>query len=232
MVSRDELEQILDRLMEEEAVKFLMTVPGAAHLTDESQPLDEPYYIRHRIETIKRIRLTAKIDALALARMIEEDYGAAREWSRYAAQELNHDLLYLADLRHHGYSDEQISAMEPLEATREMVKYLEEGVERVGAIAAVAYSVFVEWNSARYSRKAVAKAQVHFSPDSVKGSSAHVSIDDDLDHYGIMVNIAHRLLLFHRDEAVLLSLIRRIASHFRDYFSELHATARTPAMIS
>lgn len=222
MISRHELDERLERVMECEAEEFLRAVPGAAHLTDESQPLDERYYLRHRIETVNRIRLTAKIDALALARMIEEDYESAREWSTYTAQELSHDQLYLADLRKHGISDQQVAATDPLPATREMVDWLAASVQRFGSIAAVAYSIFVEWNSARYSRKAVAKAEAHFAPEFVKGSKAHVAIDDDLDHYSIMVDIAHRLLAEQSDPSVLVSLLQQIATYFRTYFAELY----------
>jgi hypothetical protein len=222
MISRHELEQVLDKVMEEESEKFFKTVPHAAHLTDESGALDEGYYLRHRVETVKRIRLTAKTDALALAKMIDEDYEAAREWSEYTAEELSHDRLYLADLRKHGYTDAQVNAAELFPATSAMLRYLETSIDRVGSIAAVSYSVFVEWNSDRYSRKAVAKAETHFSPEFVKGSKAHVGIDDDLDHYALMVNVAHRLLARHGDETVLVDLIRQIASHFRNYFTQLH----------
>ena len=149
MISRHELEQVLDRVMEEESEKFFKAVPQSGHLTEESGPLDENYYIRHRIETVKRIRLTAKTDALALARMIDENYEAARDWSTYTAEELSHDRLYLADLRKHGYTDGQVIATEPFGATSAMLRYLETSIERVGSIAAVAYSVFVEWNSDR-----------------------------------------------------------------------------------
>lgn len=221
MLSRLQLEIFLDRLMEEEGEKFLADVPHAEHLTDPLKPLNEKYYLRHRIETVKRIRLTARIDALALAKMIGQDYEAARGWSNYAAQELSHDLLYLADLRRHGYSEAQVNEIEPFPATRSMLHYLEESTERFGAIAAVAYSLFVEWNSARYSSKAVARASEHFSPEFVKGSRAHVGIDDDLDHYSMMVGIVHRLLGRQADETVLAALIRQIASYFRDYFREL-----------
>jgi len=223
MISRQDLAQVLDKLMEEESEKFFKDVPQAAHLTDQSAPLDENYYIRHRIETVKRIRMTARTDALALAKMIDEDYEAAREWSEYSTEELGHDRLYLADLRKHGYTDEQVNSTEPFPATKAMLRYLETSIERVGSIAAVAYSVFVEWNSDRYSRKAVAKAEARYSSDFVKGSKAHVGIDDELDHYAVMVGIAHSLLARHGgDETVLVTLIRQIASHFRDYFSELH----------
>ena len=227
MIPRDQLEIVLDKLMEEEGAKFLRSVPGAAHLTDESQPLDENYYFRHRIETVKRIRLTARTDALALERMIDEDYEAAREWAVYTAQEMNHDRLYLADLHKHGYDDKQVTAMAPFEATVAMLDYLKDNIQRQGGITAVAYSLFVEWNSARYSGKAVAKAAAHFSSEFVRGSNAHVGIDDELDHYSMMVTIAHRLLGY-RDETVLFTLIRGIAEHFRNYFTELYYATSHP----
>src|SRR5947209_3841623 len=75
MIDRRELALELDALMDAEAVAFLASVPHGSHLTDDG-PLDEAYYLRHRIETVKRIRITARTDAIALARMVEEDYAA------------------------------------------------------------------------------------------------------------------------------------------------------------
>jgi hypothetical protein len=221
MGSREELANRLDALMEEEAAAFLDVVPYARHLTD-SEPLDTAYYIRHRIETIKRIRLTARTDAIALARMVEEDYEAARPWGRYVCEELDHDTLFLADLAKHGVSEAAVQAMPLFPATRDMIEYIERNIESEGSLAAVAYSIFVEWNSARYSQRAVEKATAAFSPDHVAGSSSHVGIDQDEDHYDVMVDIAHRLLHRRVPEDVLVRLIRDYAALFRRYFEELY----------
>lgn len=221
MLDRRELAQRLDELMDAEAAVFLDTVPYASHLTD-GQPLNTAYYIRHRIETIKRIRLTARTDAIALARMVEEDYGAARPWGRYICEELEHDTLFLADLAKHGVAEAAVQATPLFASTRAMIDYIERNIETVGSLAAVAYSVFVEWNSARYSQPAVLKAAAAFSTDHVAGSWSHLAIDETEDHYDVMVDIAYRLLRRQQSEEVLFRLIRDIAALFRRYFEELY----------
>ena len=125
MISPEELYRRLDEVMDKEAELFLTTVPYARHLTDVSEPLNERYYIRHRIETVKRIRMTSKTDALALAKMVQEDYESARHWSHYTAQELSHDILYLQDLRKHGCSPADVDAVDVFHSTEQMVRYLE-----------------------------------------------------------------------------------------------------------
>jgi hypothetical protein len=221
MLDRQQLAQRLDEVMEEEAALFLDRVPGASHLTD-NEPLNEAYYIRHRIETIKRIRLTARTDATALSLMVEEDYDAARPWGRYVCEELEHDTLFLADLAAHGVTEASVHTTPPFVATRDMIAYLEDKIREFGSIAAVAYSLFVEWNSIRYSLPAVNKAAVTFSAGHVAGSLSHSGIDEEENHYDVMVDIAHRLLRHQDSEEVLVQLVRNISELFRRYFDELY----------
>jgi hypothetical protein len=221
MIDREQMAERLDELMTAEVARFLETVPDAAHLTDRTRPLEEAYYLRHRIETIKRIRMTARTDALALALMVEEDYEAARAWARYACEELDHDRLFMQDLLRHGLSEAEVHAVEPFPSTRAMLAYLDRRLGEVGSLAAVAYSIFVEWNSERYSGAVVEKAAEQFSPDHVEGSGSHYGIDQAEDHYRDMIDIAHRLVSRLGDETVLHDLIRDISGLFRDYFREL-----------
>jgi hypothetical protein len=224
MLDRQQLSYRIDEVMEQEAALFLERVPGASHLTD-GQPLNEAYYIRHRIETIKRIRLTARTDAIALSRMVEEDYDAARPWARYVCEELEHDRLFLADLAAHGVSEAAVLATPLFTATRDMIGYLKDKIEEFGSIAAVAYSLFVEWNSIRYSLPAATKALVTFSADHVAGSLSHAGIDEEENHYDVMVDIAHRLLQYQKTEEILIQLVRDISELFRRYFDELYHLA-------
>jgi hypothetical protein len=221
MLDRQQLARRLDEVMEEEAALFLDRVPGACHLTDD-RPLNEAYYIRHRIETIKRIRLTARTDAVALSLMLEEDYDAARPWGLYVCEELGHDRLFLADLAAHGVTEAAVHATPVFSATRDMIGYLEDKIRELGSIAAVAYSLFVEWNSIRYSLPAVNKAAVSFSADHVAGSLSHAGIDEEENHYDVMVDIAHRLLRYQDSEEILVQLVRNISELFRRYFAELY----------
>lgn len=170
MLSRSALENAVHALMEQEVGVLLDVVPYAGHLISDREEINEAYYLRHRIETVKRIRMTSRTDALALASMVEEDYEAARWWSRYIAAELDHDRLYLRDLRRHGYLPENVAEIEPFPATVAMVHYIEESIRHAGSLAAVAYSVCVEWNSARASAAVVQKAERQFSEAHVLGA--------------------------------------------------------------
>jgi len=219
----------LDRVLLRNAELFLSSVPFASHLNDDA-PLDERYYIRHRIETIKRIRMTAKTDALALAAMVDEDYDAARLWSDYAAEELGHDRMFLEDLAKHGVTAGVVDGTEPFPATWRMIAYLTDRISEFGSLPAVAYSVLVEWNSERFSGRAIDKARRRFGDEYVAGSGSHYEIDETEDHYATMVEVARRVMAARGYAPdVLYTLIDGIAGHLRDYFTELYeATVALP----
>lgn len=223
MTSLGELRDLIDQVMEAETATFLATVPYASHLTDPAAELDEEYYLRHRVETVKRIRLTSRIDALALAGMVSVDYASACSWGRYAAEEMSHDRLFLLDLNEHGVTAEEVEAEPILPATSRMVHYLEAELANSGPLAAVAYSLYVEWQSARYSPRAVDKARRHYSDRHVQGASEHVRIDEREDHYEMLVTLAQRLLEPSGTPDRLLVLLSMVGAYLRDYFRELYA---------
>jgi pyrroloquinoline quinone (PQQ) biosynthesis protein C len=223
MLTREQLAETVDRVLRQEVARVMSTVPFARHLTDKQQELNEAYYLRHRVETIKRIRMTSKTDAIALAAMIEEDYDAARWWSRYVAEELDHDRLYMRDLEKHGYTWEQVDAIEPLPATTAMLEYLQKRIREIGSLAAVAYSVCVEWNSERASAKVVEKAEKKYSKKHVAGSKAHIGIDEHENHYQVMLDVAYSLLQKQGDDAeLLIELMKDIMGFLGSYFRELY----------
>lgn len=222
MSTRLELEQRVDAFLTCEIDRILSSVPYAEHLISDRQYLDEEYYLRHRIETIKRIQFTARIDALALARMIEEDYESSRFWSQYTAEELNHDILYRRDLYQHGYSDTIIDETPPFIATEELIKYLTRRIDEIGALAAVGYSLFVEWNSERVSARVVARAENRFSAEHVSGSRCHVNIDKNSYHYSMILGIAHQLVRRMEDDHELFITLKDISYLFSSYFNELY----------
>jgi pyrroloquinoline quinone (PQQ) biosynthesis protein C len=217
----------LDQIMWEENDRFLQEVSFASHLTD-GDSLCPQYYLRHRIETIKRIRMTAHFDAVSLAAMVHEDYDAARIWARYICEELDHDRMFYQDLEVHGVSREQVDATEPLAATRALGDFLRDRLDRYGSIAAVAYSLFVEWNSARFSRPAVEKARAAFGTAHVEGSHSHLAIDETEDHYEMMCDVAERLCARSGGHEALVELVRDISALFRRYFEELHRVSIEP----
>jgi hypothetical protein len=222
MLTREELEQTVESVLEQEVNRIFATVPYAGHLIEDSEYFNEAYYLRHRIETVKRIRLTSKTDALALVRMLEEEYDAARWWSRYITEELDHDLLYLKDLSQHGYSEDRVFAVPPFSATLAMIDYLSESIARTGSLPAVAYAIWTEWNSERVSSRVAERAQRQYSDAHVAGSRAHAGIDEDEDHYSMMLDVAHRLVLKQGTESALVELLRDISSFVSDYLRQLY----------
>lgn len=224
MTSVGQLHDLIDQAMEAETATFLATVPYASHLTDPAGELDEEYYLRHRVETVKRIRLTSRIDALALAGMVSVDYPSACAWGKYAAEEMSHDRLFLTDLAEHGVTTAEVASEPLLPATARMVHYLETELANSGPLAAVAYSLYVEWQSERYSVRAVEKARQWYSPRHVRGAHEHVGIDEREDHYGMLVGLAQRLLEPSAPPDRLLILLSMVGAYLRDYFRELYAS--------
>ncbi|MEQ8966933.1 MAG: hypothetical protein RID91_14000 [Azospirillaceae bacterium] len=224
MLDRDTLTGRLDRLMQEEVSRFGAEVPNAGLLTDPAAPVDVAYYLRHRIETVHRIRLTAETDAKALSAMIPVNYEAARLWGRYTAEEMQHDRIFLRDLARHGLSDAQVLAVPPYASTRAMLAFLHRAIDEGGGLPAVAYSLFVEWNSERAGPAVADKIARQFGAGHVAGARAHLQLDDKEEHWTMMVDVARALLADERDAERLDDLIRAVAEHFRAYFRELHET--------
>ncbi|WP_256682483.1 hypothetical protein [Burkholderia ubonensis] len=222
--------EAIEAVLLEEAQRYRAEVPRAGQLADATLPFDTDYYIAHRIETVHRIRLTARTDALALQKMLDEDYDTACRWGDYIVEEMKHDRMFLADLATHGYRKSIIDERPPLKSTRALLDYLEAQIHRVGSVAAVSYSIFVEWNSARFSRAAIERAAAVFGERHVRGANAHLRIDEQDDHYAEMVEIAYRLTAERGGAPVVIALLREIASLLRATFVELHAlTAPAPA---
>ncbi|NOR63979.1 MAG: hypothetical protein GQ535_16030 [Rhodobacteraceae bacterium] len=218
----DTFKEEIENLFRKELVIYFDTVDYANHLTDGSDELNELYYLRHRVETITRIRMTAALDALALSKMLPLDYEAARKWAKYTLQEMNHDKMFMGDLKRHGVSEDQVFGMEPLPATVEMGTFLEDKIVNWSPLAAVAYSLFVEWNSDQYSEQTVDRAEVKYSSSHVKGARAHVNFDVNEDHLEIMFGVAHSLLTSEQQMQQLLETCQVISKLFRDYFQQLH----------
>lgn len=221
----ERLRRILDEAMERERELFAAIVPEPALLLEGEGPRYHACYLRHRIETVRRIRETAATDALALAALCRESYEAARPWAAYTVEEMGHDRLFLVDLARHGLEEEAVFATPPFAATRRLVRWLEEGVRLHGATPAVAYSLYVEWNAERAAPRAVENAARAFSPGHVVGARGHLGIDTREDHYGMLVGIAWHLV--HRRGSVefLLDCLQRVGLLLRDYFRELHDAA-------
>ena len=167
--------------------------------------------------------------------MIREDYDAARQWAEYVREEMNHDRLYLADLARHGISAETVKATPPLPSTVRLLATLEQRIAELGSLPAVAYAVFVEWNSKQASPAAADRASTAFGPDYVKGAKAHIAIDEREQHDDMMLEVAKAVLTARRyPDSVLTALLAEFGALFRGYFIELdhYATAFPGHLVS
>ena len=222
LIDRSTFAQVVEAFMINETERLFKRTPSARQLADHDVPFREDYYLRHRIETVKRIWLTSKTDALALAAMVDEDYESARWWSKYIYQELNHDLLYISDLKKHGFNVEQIARVPTYISTRAMVEYIQNQISRVGSIAAVSYSAWVEWNSDKTSAIVVERAKRKYSASHVKGAHAHVGIDLNEDHYNIMLDVVYRLIMRNGGDTIhFFGVLRNLTDFIAAYFEEL-----------
>ena len=66
------------------------------------------------------------------------------------------------------------------------------------------------------------KVAEKFSKSFVIGAKAHVKIDENEDHYEMMLDVAHRLIVKYADEEILIDILRKIAEFIAAYFYELY----------
>ncbi len=221
-MSTEQLKRAIDRIMINECTLFANSVPRADHLSKSKAPLDSTYYVRHRIETVRRIWETARTDAIALSVMIREDYDAARLWADYVQEEMNHDKLYLSDLAKHGMTSEMVAATPPFTSTQQLIATLEQRIMQLGSLPAVTYSVFVEWNSKYAARLAAERAATAFGASYVKGAKAHIAIDELDQHDVMMLDVASAVVAARGYSIDMLgALLSEVGALFRAYFAEL-----------
>ncbi len=225
LITYDEFKKKIDNLFKSELEVYFDTVDYADHLINKQQGLDEKYYLRHRIETVKRIRMTTFTDSLALSQISKIDYDLARKWGLYTIQEMNHDKMFLTDIKKHDLSSEYVHSIEPFQATKNMGEYLTEVVSRGEPLGALGYSLFVEWNSDQYSPAVVEKAEEKYSAKHVKGSKAHVKFDVNEDHLEMIFQISYALLKSDAHFADFIVVLKNISRLFREYFQELYEYA-------
>ena len=49
-----------------------------------------------------------------------------------------------------------------------------------------------------------------------------MKIDENEDHYEMMLDVAHRLIVKYADEEILIDILRKIAEFIAAYFYELY----------
>jgi len=216
------LRQRVDAQLEELIAYFYDHVPYARHFAT-TQTLDLPYYIRHNIETILRIRRKRIVDALAIKYFTKHDPVRAKAWAHYTDEEMLHDQWFLEDLQALGLSKEYVYSHRPLLATQLLMGYLLYGCEYDETpLAHIASVYFVEYTTTRTQGRWLDNLARLLGPDKVAGARRHAATDVDDDHPTFVWDVLQSLARTPPDEEKVLEHIRNIYRLYEAYFVELY----------
>lgn len=216
---------IIDSIMKKQNQLFRSEVPYAGHLTGgDGLELNTDYYLQYRIDDVLKIWGTALTDSMAFTQIIAINYEAARVWGEYTVEEMGHDRLFLADLEKHGITREDIKSRPILKSTQNILNYLKKNIVEVGPSAALIYSIYLEWNSEMDAAKTVELASKKFGPKFVKGSKAHLHIDEKDDHLEMVIKVLNAVT-DDSSEVLITRLLEDYGRLFREYYTELYEVA-------
>jgi hypothetical protein len=225
-IARPELHQKVDKILDGYIEKFYHEVPYARHFLNASQ-VDLPYYKRHTIETILRIRRKRTIDAHAIRYFTLNNPPVAKEWAEYTDDEMLHDRLFLADLEKVGIHADEVYSTDPFLATKLLNGYFLYSLEFEGTpLAAIASSYFLEYTTRRTQPDWLDHLEEVLGKDKIKGARAHVNYDINEDHTGDVWNVLMSLVHTEADEQRLLGHFDHLYKLFAMYFSEAYETTR------
>ncbi|MEU5881907.1 iron-containing redox enzyme family protein [Spirillospora sp. NPDC047279] len=187
---------------------------------------DREYFIRHKTETVLRIRLNNEVDSYALFKVGSKDDALAAKLAQYLAEEYGHENMFTRDLVKFGLSLEALNATPVFPSTAKLMGYLRLAADSRGPAPTTVWDWFVEWYSDRYNQTILDRATAEFGRENTRGSQSHLDFDEDHDHDELMFKTVSLAVegfgsseQAYRDLATYIDLIG-------DYFAELYeATA-------
>ncbi|MGW5271488.1 hypothetical protein ACWEQP_02655 [Streptomyces sp. NPDC004044] len=209
---------------------FYREVPYAQHFLNGSE-IDMPYYKRHTIETILRIRRKRTIDAHAIRYFTLHDPATAKKWAAYTDDEMLHDQLFLADLKKVGVEADEAYATEPFLATKLLNGYFLYCLEFEGSpLASIASSYFLEYTTRLTQPDWLDNLEKTLGEEIVEGARTHVNYDIEEDHTGDVWNVLMTLVQTLEDEERLSRHFDHLFKLFTMYFVEAYeATSKAAA---
>ncbi|MFD7500659.1 hypothetical protein ACWC5C_25970 [Streptomyces sp. NPDC001700] len=225
-IIRPELRKQVDERLNNYIKKFYNEVPYATHFLKASD-VDMPYYKRHTIETILRIRRKRTIDAHAIHYFTLHNPVAAKEWAEYTDDEMLHDKLFLADLERLGVKPDEVYSTDPFLATKLLNGYFLYCQEFEGTpLAAIASSYFLEYTTRKTQPDWLDNLESTLGKDEVRGARTHVNYDIDEDHTGDVWNTLMSLVESDADVERLLKHFDHLYKLFTMYFTEAYEATR------
>ncbi|ARZ71030.1 MULTISPECIES: iron-containing redox enzyme family protein [Streptomyces] len=225
-IIRPELREQVNAKLDAYIGQFYKEVPYATHFLSDAE-VDMPYYKRHTIETILRIRRKRTIDAHAIRYFTLHDPVAAKEWAEYTDDEMLHDRLFLADLARVGIEPEEVYSTDPFLATKLLNGYFLYCLEFEGTpLAAIASSYFLEYTTRKTQPDWLDNLEKTLGKDEVKGARTHVNYDIEEDHTGDVWNTLMTLVKTDADVERLLGHFAHLYKLFTMYFVEAYEATR------
>lgn len=220
---RERLHTYLDGKIEE----WNATVPFAKHFEDGS--LNLPYYKRHTIEHVWRIRLSRTGQCRLLHAIAKKSPEAAQLYARYQDEEMLHDTLYARDLNAMGVSNEEILATEPFLSTRLLEGLFYFIAEHENPIGVICFGYLVEYTTKKLTQKQLDGLKKNLDESLLKGQISHLNTDIVEDHSGAMWDIMRHLIFQEEDVTAMFKYMDEIQFLLAMYFRELYEATVTPS---
>lgn len=220
-ISNQEIENGLITAAEKGMSALFERVPFARvfHLGQET---NLAYFRRHLIETVVRMKLDIQTDAYALYKMRPFDNDLSRKFAQYLSEEAGHDEMFLADIKRFGIDRDEALATKPFNSTENLIGLFYYNLNHVGPMMTVLWGWLVEWYSDNYNGKITQKAADEFGAEKVKGSFAHLAVDDLKDHHAFMLSTIAILINNENDLLAAQQMVARLIDLLADYFNELY----------
>ncbi|MFG1999002.1 iron-containing redox enzyme family protein [Spirillospora sp. NPDC048911] len=187
---------------------------------------DREYFVRHKTETVLRIRLNNEVDSYALFKVGSKDDALAAKLAQYLAEEYGHENMFTRDLVKFGLTLDELNATPVFPSTAKLMGYLRLAADSRGPAPTTVWDWFVEWYSDRYNQTILNKATAEFGREYTRGSQTHLDFDEEHDHDELMFKtVSLAVDGFGSPEQAYQDLVTYI-DLIGDYFAELYeATA-------
>ncbi|MFI0452585.1 iron-containing redox enzyme family protein [Actinomadura sp. 6N118] len=183
---------------------------------------DREYFVRHKTETVLRIRLNNEVDSYALFKVGSKDDALAAKLAQYLAEEYGHENMFTRDLVKFGLTLDELNATPVFPSTAKLMGYLRLAADSRGPAPTTVWDWFVEWYSDRYNQIILNKATEEFGKEYTRGSQTHLDFDEDHDHDELMFKtVSLAVEGFGSAEEAYQDLVTYI-DLIGDYFAELY----------
>lgn len=183
---------------------------------------DREYFVRHKTETVLRIRLNNEVDSYALFKVGSKDDALAAKLAQYLAEEYGHENMFTRDLVKFGLTLDELNATPVFPSTAKLMGYLRLAADSRGPAPTTVWDWFVEWYSDRYNQIILNKATEEFGKEYTRGSQTHLDFDEDHDHDELMFKtVSLAVEGFGSVEQAYQDLVTYI-DLIGDYFAELY----------